>query len=103
MIHVVAIITTQPGQREAVLEHFRANVPAVHAEEGCIEYAPAIDAAGAGAIQTALGPDSFCVIEKWSSMATLRAHGASAHMAAYGARVKGLLASRVIHVLSPAG
>ena len=27
MIHVIAIITAKPGQRAAVLEHFRANVP----------------------------------------------------------------------------
>ena len=102
MIHVLAIITAQPGQREAVLERFRANMPAVHAEEGCIEYAPAIDTPGAGAVQTRLGADSFAVIEKWSSAETLAAHGASAHMAAYAASVKPMLASRVIHVLSPA-
>ena len=29
MIHVVAIITAKPGQREEVLQAFRANVPAV--------------------------------------------------------------------------
>ena len=99
MIHVLAMITTQPGQREAVLTEFRANMPAVHAEEGCIEYVPVIDAEGSGA---PLGPDSFCVVEKWSSMETLRAHAASAHMAAYAARVKDKLASRRVHVLSPA-
>ena len=102
MIHVLAIITTQPGQREAVLEAFRANIPAVHAEDGCIEYGPAIDADGAGAVQTPLGPDTFVVVEKWASMDALRAHSAAPHMAAYGAKVKPMLASRVIHVLSPA-
>jgi quinol monooxygenase YgiN len=102
MIHVLAIITAKPGQRETVLEAFRANMPAVHAEAGCIEYGPATDAEGAGAIQTALGPDSFVVIEKWESMDHLKAHGASPHMAAYGAKTRPLLASRVIHVLSPA-
>ncbi|GAC1346330.1 MAG: hypothetical protein NVSMB18_28220 [Acetobacteraceae bacterium] len=102
MIHVLAIITAQPGQREAVLAEFRANMPAVHAEAGCLEYGPAIDAAEAGRIQTPLGPDSFCVIEKWASMEALRAHGAAPHMAAYAAKVKDKLAARVIHVLSPA-
>ena len=42
------------------------------------------------------------VIEKWASMAALRAHAAAPHMAAYGAKVKDMLASRVIHILSPA-
>jgi quinol monooxygenase YgiN len=102
MIHVLAIITAKPGQRDAVLEQFRANVPAVLAEEGCIEYGPVVDAEPKASIQTSLGPDSFAVIEKWATPAALMAHAASPHMAAYGARVKDLLASRVIHVLVPA-
>ncbi len=102
MIHVVAIITAKPGQRDAILEAFRANVPAVHAEAGCIEYGPAIDAEGAGRIQTPLGPDSFMVIEKWESLEALGAHARAPHMAEYAAKTKDRLASRVIHVLSPA-
>jgi quinol monooxygenase YgiN len=103
MIHVLAIITAKPGQRAAILEAFRANMPAVHAEAGCIEYGPAIDAEGMGAMQTPMGPDSFVVIEKWESPAHLAAHAAAPHMKAYGAKVKDLIASRVIHILSPAG
>ena len=102
MIHVLAIITAKPGKRDEVLTHFRANVPAVLAEEGCIEYGPAIDAAGMGKIQTPVGVDAFVVIEKWASIDALKAHGAAPHMAAYAAKVKDLLASRVIHVLEPA-
>ena len=101
MIHVLAIVTTKPGQRAAVLEAFHANMPAVHAEDGCIEYGPAIDAPGIGAVQTKLGEDTFAVIEKWASKEALAAHAASPHMAAYGAEVREMLASRVIHVLSP--
>jgi quinol monooxygenase YgiN len=102
MIHVIAIITAKPGQREAILTAFRANMPAVHAEQGCIEYGPAIDLEGAGAIQTKFGDDTFLVIEKWESPEALKAHAGSPHMAAYGAKTKELIASRVIHVLSPA-
>jgi quinol monooxygenase YgiN len=102
MIHVVAIITAKPGNREAILEAFRANVPAVHAEAGCIEYGPATDADGVGSFQTKFGPDTFLVLEKWESLEHLKAHAASPHMAAYGAKTKDLIASRVIHVLSPA-
>jgi quinol monooxygenase YgiN len=102
MIHVLAIITAKPGMRDAVLREFRANMPAVHAEKGCIEYAPAIDAEGAGAVQARLGPDAFAVVEKWDSIESLDAHAASPHMAAYGAKTREMLASRVIHVLSPA-
>jgi quinol monooxygenase YgiN len=102
MIHVLAVITTKPGKREAVLREFRANMPAVHAEDGCIEYSPAVDAEGIGAIQTAFGPDSFVVIEKWASADALKAHAKAPHMVAYAARTKDMIANRVIHVLSPA-
>jgi quinol monooxygenase YgiN len=102
MIHVLAIITAKPGKRAAILEAFRANMPAVHAEKGCIEYGPAIDAEGMGAIQTPFGADTFVVIEKWESLEHLKAHAAAPHMAAYGAKVKDLIQTRVIHVLTPA-
>jgi quinol monooxygenase YgiN len=102
MIHVIAIITAKPNKRDAILEAFRANMPAVHAEAGCIEYGPAVDAEGVGGFQTPFGPDTFLVIEKWESLDHLKAHAASPHMAAYGAKTKDLIASRVIHVLSPA-
>jgi quinol monooxygenase YgiN len=102
MIHVIAIITAKPGQRGAIVEAFRANMPAVHAEKGCIEYGPAVDAEGMGGFQTKFGPDTFVVIEKWESPEALKAHAGSPHMAAYGAKTKDLIASRVIHVLSPA-
>ena len=102
MIHVIAIITAKPGMRGAILEAFHANMPAVHAEQGCIEYGPAADAEGIGSFQTKFGPDTFVVIEKWDSADALKAHAASPHMAAYGAKTREMIASRVIHVLAPA-
>ena len=100
MIHVLAMITAKPGRRAEVLNAFRQNMPAVHAEAGCIEYGPAIDAEGLG--DASFGPDSFVVIEKWESKEALMAHAKSAHMAAYGAKTKEMIASRAIHVLTPA-
>jgi len=102
MIHVIAVITAKPAKREEVLKHFRANVPAVRAEKGCIEYGAAVDAEAALPVQTRYGADTFVVVEKWESMDALKAHAAAPHMAAYGAKTKELLASRVIHILSPA-
>jgi len=101
MIHVIAVITARPGRREAILQAFRANVPAVRAEKGCIEYGAAVDADNALPFQTKWGPDSFLVIEKWETMDALKAHAAAPHMAAYGAKTKEVIASRVIHILSP--
>src|SRR5262252_6777200 len=100
MIHVIAVITAKPGQRDAILREFRANMPAVHAEAGCIEYGPAIDADGV-AFQTPLGSDTFVVVEKWASVEALKAHAAAPHMAAYGAKTRDMIERRVIHVLSP--
>ena len=102
MIHVLAMITTKPGMRAAVLREFNANMPAVHAENGCIEYGPAADADGFGSFQTKLGPDTFVVVEKWESPEALAAHAAAPHMAAYAGKTKDFIASRVIHSLSPA-
>lgn len=102
MIHVIAVITAKPGQRDTVLGHFRANVPAVRAEQGCIEYAAAVDADPALAFQTKWGPDTFLAIEKWESMEALKAHAAAPHMAAYAGKTKEFIASRVIHILQPA-
>ena len=62
-------------------------------------------------MQTRFGEDTFVVVEKWASLDALKAHAAAPHMAAYAAaphmaayaaRTKDLIASRVIHVLSPA-
>ena len=101
MIHVLAYITAKPGRRDALLKEFRGLVPIVLAEKGCIEYGPAIDA-DMGGIQAKVGADGYVVVEKWESLEALRAHIAAPHMAAYGAKVKDLVASRVVHVLTPA-
>ena len=101
MIHVVAVITARPGMRERILQHFRANVPNVAAEEGCIEYGAAVDADHALPVQTRWGADTFLVIEKWSSMDALRAHASAPHMAAYAAKTRDMIANRVIHILTP--
>ena len=101
MIHVLAVITAKPGKRAQILEAFRANVPAVQAEQGCIEYGAAVDADNAPPSQTKYGADTFVVIEKWESIEALKAHAAASHMAAYAAKTRELIASRVIHILSP--
>lgn len=102
MIHVLAVITAKPGMRDSILAAFRANVPNVLAEQGCIEYGAAVDAENALSIQTRYGADAFVVVEKWESMDALKAHAAAPHMAAYAAKTREMIASRVIHILSPA-
>ena len=101
MIHVIAIITAQPGQRAKILEAFQANTAAVRAEAGCIEYGATVDAEGMPPSRGTFGADTFVVVEKWDSLPALQAHAVAPHMAAYGAKVKEWTASRVIHVLQP--
>lgn len=102
MVHVIALITAKPGMRERILQAFRANVPNVLAEAGCMEYGAAVDAEPALKFQTPFGPDTFAVVEKWESLDALKAHAAAPHMAAYAAKTKEMIANRVIHILSPA-
>jgi quinol monooxygenase YgiN len=100
MIRVVAVITANPGRRDEILAAFRANVPAVRAEKGCIEYEAHVDATGIGPFQAKFGPDIFAVIETWESPEALAAHIAAPHMAAYGKKTRDLIANRAVHVLS---
>jgi quinol monooxygenase YgiN len=100
MIQVIAIITAKPGKRDEVLKNFKANVPAVHAEKGCIEYGATVDTDGGPFAK--FGADTFVVIEKWESMDHLRAHAAAPHMKAYAEKNKDMLANRAVHVLQNA-
>jgi quinol monooxygenase YgiN len=102
VIQIVVVITAKPGERAAVLEAFKAVVPAVHAEQGCIEYGAFEDIDGYGPPQTPVGKDSFVVVEKWSGIAELKAHARAPHMVAYAAKVKDRIKSRTVHLLSPA-
>jgi quinol monooxygenase YgiN len=102
MIHVIAIVTTRPGQRDSVLDAFRDNVPKVLTEQGCIEYEATVDSSPSLKFQTEFGPDTFVVVEKWESLEALEAHSTAPHMVTYGTKTRDLIASRVIHVLSPA-
>ncbi len=102
MLNIVAIITTKPGKRAEVLDIFNANVPNVHAEDGCIEYGATVDYENAGDFQTEFGDDTFVVVEKWESLDALKAHIKAPHMVEYGQKVKDLQADRRIYIMSDA-
>ena len=65
MLHVIAVIETKPGQRDAVLAAAREKVPNVRAEQGCIEYVIAADP---------VEPGRAVLFERWASQADLDAH-----------------------------
>ena len=91
MIHVVAVITAKPGKREEILKHFRANMPAVHAEKGCIEYGPAIDADPALSFQAKYGPDTVSNVGLRCRLCRMRHNR---HYAEYGFMPYGVTGSR---------
>jgi quinol monooxygenase YgiN len=79
MIHVIASIGVKPGKRTAFIEIFKKNVPAVLAENGCVEYIPAIDA-DSGIEAQWKDETVVTVIEKWKTLDALHAHLAAPHM-----------------------
>jgi len=101
MICVLASISVKPGKRDEFLEIFKANVPAVRAEDGCVEYIPAVDAPS-GLDPQVLDENVVTVIEKWESLDALRAHLAAPHMETYREKVKDLVAGVALKVLQEA-
>jgi quinol monooxygenase YgiN len=102
MIHVIATIRTVPGRRNDVLKAFRALVPQVRAEAGCIEYGTAIDLEDAIDGQPAVRSDVVTVVEKWQDPAALRKHLAAPHMMQFRDTVRDLVEGVEIRVLDPA-
>ncbi|MEX0716221.1 MAG: antibiotic biosynthesis monooxygenase [Planctomycetaceae bacterium] len=101
MIHVIADIRVAPGRRDEFLEEFRRLTPAVHAEQGCLEYGPTLDAATNISVQRRLD-DVVTVVEKWASLAALEAHLAAPHMNEYRERVKDMVTGVELRILEPA-
>ena len=103
MIHVLAEITLVPGGRARFLAEFGRLVPAVRAEDGCLEYAGAVDLASGLAAAAPVRPDVVTVVEKWRDVPALDAHLRAPHMERYREAVNDLVHDVVIHVLAPAG
>jgi len=102
MIYVIATLELEPGTRSAFLAEFAKVVPLVRAENGCVEYTPAVDAETALPAQHRIGPDRVMVIEQWQSAEALATHDVAPHMQAYRSRVKALVRSREIRMLTSA-
>ncbi len=77
-------------------------MPAVHAEVGCLEYGPAVDATTDLPRQLRLGDEVVLIVEKWDSLAALKAHLVAPHMTPYRERVKDLVVGTELFVLEPA-
>lgn len=99
MIYVIATLEVAPGKRAEFLREFQANVPAVLAEEGCIEYVPTIDLQTSISAQGEARENVVTIVEKWDSTEALEAHLIAPHMLAYRAKVKDMLLNVSLQVL----
>ncbi|HOF40232.1 MAG TPA: putative quinol monooxygenase [Candidatus Hydrogenedentes bacterium] len=102
MIHVIATIDIQPGKRAEFLELFKANVPNVLAEEGCVSYEPTVDVEADTGAQPPLRDNVVVVVEQWANLACLHAHLHKPHMATYREQVKDLVRHVELRVLRSA-
>lgn len=101
MIHVIASIQVKEDQMAKFMEIFKANIPNVLQEEGCIEYFPTVD------IPTGLPPQDYnpnvaTIIESWHSLDDLKAHLTAPHMLDYKEKVKDIVEDMSVKVLERA-
>ena len=96
MVHVFARMEINPGCMEKFMEVLNNNIPTVLAEDGCIRYEACLD----------VNPETrgkyVSIVESWKSEAHLKAHLATAHMAAFREAVKTLRANSVVTGVEPA-
>ena len=101
MINVIASIRVKTGRPSDFLKIFKANIPAVRAEKGCIEYFPTIDI-DAKLPPQVLDENIVTILEKWESLEALRHHLKTPHMLAYREQVKNIVENVSLKVLQEA-
>ncbi len=101
MISVIASISVKPGKVKEFLAIFKANVPEVRKEKGCIEYYPTADADSGIPVQEK-NCNVITIIEKWENIEALKVHLKAPHMAAYREKVKDIVESVSLKVLKEA-
>jgi len=101
MIHVIATIHIAPGKRDEYLELFAQLVPKVRAEQGCLEYGPAVDVDSGISAQMPLRDNVVTAVEQWSDLDALRNHVSAPHMVEYSKNVKDLVVGLDLQVLQP--
>ena len=101
MIHVIASITVKASEREVFLEIFKANVPKVLEEKGCVEYSATVDFPTEVPIQETAA-NVVTVVEKWETFPHLEAHFTAPHMLEYKAKVEDMVEDVSLKILKDA-
>jgi quinol monooxygenase YgiN len=101
-IHVIANIELHTGHRGAFLNELRKLVPLVLAEDGCIEYGPAIDIPSGIGAQQPIRDHVVIIVEKWQTLDHLKQHLTAPHMTVYREAVREMVLVTKLFVLEPA-
>ena len=101
MICVIATIKAKAGQRNALLACIEDNLSNVHAEIGCLEYQPMVDTESSLGAQQ-LDENIVTMVEKWETISNLNAHAVAPHMLEYREKVKDIVESVSLKVLTTA-
>ena len=101
MINAIASISVKASERDAFIEIFKANVPKVLEEEGCVEYSATVDFRTDIPIQET-NANVVTVIEKWESLPHLEAHFNAPHMLEYKSKVEGMVEGVSLKILGDA-
>jgi len=101
MVHVIASVRVKPGKRQELLDLFKANLPKVRAEKGCVRYIPTVDVA-TGLPPQSLDENMVTVIEAWESVEDLKHHLATPHMVTFFEMEKPLVEGSTIKILKEA-
>jgi quinol monooxygenase YgiN len=102
MIHVLATIQVHHGRRREFLAELQQIVPLVRAEDGCIEYGPAVEIESRIPVQASPRADVVTIIEKWRDMEALIAHLSQQHMVEYRLKVRELVDWVDLRIMEPA-
>lgn len=101
MIKVIAKITVKDECVNEFVKIFKANVPNVLAEDGCIEYVPAKDVDSGLPPQGGVSENIITVVEAWESLDHLYAHLEAPHMLDYKEKTKDMVTGVELDVLQP--
>jgi len=91
--HLVALFKVKPDKHEEAVEALSACIEATHDEAGCLNYA----------LHHSKGdPDTYVLVERWTSQVALENHMQQPYVAALGAKAGDLIAEPpVIHFSEP--
>jgi quinol monooxygenase YgiN len=101
MICVIATIDLMEGKRALYMDELNKIIPLVRAENGCLEYGPAVDVPTGIPIQEPINENAITIIERWSGIDALKIHLTAPHMQSYREATADHVRLVKIRVLTP--